>query len=534
MALVRMENEENWSWFLSGVVPLFPGLRARLTVIISDRQKGLQNVVTEHLSTAVHGHCCQHIADNITRKWSGYIKIFWKAARALTKPSFNSIMDKLAEDNKDCATYIRGIPVEKWARHAFPIRRWSHDTSNMSESINKAWLEARDLPAFDLLLWIWNWAMTTVYKRRTEKMTKSTRLTDYAYTYLEDERKRTGWYVVYPSNNRQASIQATTGFIRIVDLQERTCSCGDFQELLLPCRHAQQLCREICEGPRKEREYYVSECYTLDEYRETYQDSIPPIEPNIVEEDPTCKAPPRQKTAGRPKKQRIRHKVRPTKALHCSTCGRDGHNRRTCAHRPEAEPIDSVKSSESLEESENEEQEQEQEGEDGEDLPEFETLRETAELARRVQSQKAEAEAAREAKEERQAAEGLLDLMDVSGFTEGRERMNEAGPQLEPSLHQSSDSQSEDSQKETEEEARERRENDESLRRQEEEDEREDIERWQRLVMEQDPDEADLCHQMETSPNTLPRWSRSWRHIGGINTYILSPWQKRRGKKDVS
>ena len=158
-ALVNQENDENWSWFLSGVTPYLPGLMELHAIMISDRQKGLTTAVARVLPNTIHGHCCQHIADNISQHFSTKtvcVKLFWRAARAKTKPVFDTIMTRLAEEHLECAAYLKDIEVKSWARHAFPVRRWLHDISNISELMNNTWLKARELPAFNLLLSMWN------------------------------------------------------------------------------------------------------------------------------------------------------------------------------------------------------------------------------------------------------------------------------------------------------------------------------------------------------------------------------------------
>ena len=68
-------------------------------------------------------------------------------------------MVRLAEEHPECATYLKNIEIKSWARHTFPVRRWLHNTSNISKSINSTWLEYRKLPTFNLLISIWNWTM---------------------------------------------------------------------------------------------------------------------------------------------------------------------------------------------------------------------------------------------------------------------------------------------------------------------------------------------------------------------------------------
>ena len=111
-----------------------------------------------------------------------------------------------------------------------------------------------------------------------------------------------------------------------------------------------------------------------------------------------CKAPPRQKVPGRPKKARIRHKIRPTKPHYCSICGSSKHKRQSCAHRRDTE-----------EPERRPEEEPEEDFSSDSDMDEVERARIETE-AQRVQRivDAAEMEARNEdAEEERQAVEGV-------------------------------------------------------------------------------------------------------------------------------
>ena len=61
------------------------------------------------------------------------------------------------------------------------------------------------------------------------------------------------------------TVAAWTGARWVVDLREKKCFCGEFQERSMPCRHALVLIRE----QQRERETYVSKIYTIVEHRET-------------------------------------------------------------------------------------------------------------------------------------------------------------------------------------------------------------------------------------------------------------------------
>lgn len=68
-ALVPVENEVWWSWFCKNLVEAFEDDLLPLYVVISDRDKGLLNAVKSELPGADHAMCCQHIAENIHKRF---------------------------------------------------------------------------------------------------------------------------------------------------------------------------------------------------------------------------------------------------------------------------------------------------------------------------------------------------------------------------------------------------------------------------------------------------------------------------------
>ena len=335
-ALVPVEDEDNWTWFLEGVKPYLEGLNHPDAVNISDRQKGLTNAIQSAFPRTKYSHCCQHIAENIRARFggvkSGCVKLFWRAARAKTGIEFEEKLADIKRINEDCETYLRGIPARQWAFHAFPTPRYGYDTSNIVESVNSHCREGRDLPAFRLLVWIWSWLMDTFYKR-LHQWNKHPRLTDSTITYLDSQKNIRMAYNIQSSAVGIGSVTAYTGRQRIISLQKQYCSCGNFRERRVPCRHALHLCKE--QG--LDREDYISRIYSLEKYRATYQYSFPPLSSEGLSSDETCQAPFFRRLPGRPTTARQRAKP-DASSQQCSQCGEAGHNRRRC-NRPRRDII---------------------------------------------------------------------------------------------------------------------------------------------------------------------------------------------------
>ena len=165
--IVPTENIEHWTWFLAQFSECFAYLTEETDlVIISNRDKSIAQGVEVNLLQATHGHCCQHLADNIQHRYGlSCHELFWPIAYVSTRRVFLEALKKLQEVNVEAAQYFKKIPACFWATYAFSYPRYGHLTSNVVESINAQWLDARDLPIFHLLTQLWLKSMSKFYER---------------------------------------------------------------------------------------------------------------------------------------------------------------------------------------------------------------------------------------------------------------------------------------------------------------------------------------------------------------------------------
>jgi hypothetical protein len=104
--------------------------------------------------------CCLHILANYKKAgFAAVSSMFWAIARARTPQEFEYTMAKLEEVKPEAAAWLRATDVTKWAEAYFVGRRYSHDTSNIVESVNKALIKDRELPILQLLDAIWHRVM---------------------------------------------------------------------------------------------------------------------------------------------------------------------------------------------------------------------------------------------------------------------------------------------------------------------------------------------------------------------------------------
>jgi hypothetical protein len=154
-ALVPGENEAWWSWFCNHLVQAFDDALPPQYVIISDRKKGL---LDSRLPGAYHAMCCQHIAENIHKRFGkDYKARFWQIARASTRTTFDVAVQALQRDALEVEEYMSSIGYNTSAFACFPYPRFGHDTSNIVESTNSVWRDIRELPRLQLIHGMYQW-----------------------------------------------------------------------------------------------------------------------------------------------------------------------------------------------------------------------------------------------------------------------------------------------------------------------------------------------------------------------------------------
>lgn len=305
-AIVQSESKDSWLYFCQKLKEAIPETDANIA-IISDRDKGLQSALPEVFPSACYGHCCFHLSQNLSKKKgknkSEVVPIFWKICRTFSRVEMRKLMQDLKEYDQAAYDYLKDIDPRSYANSYFPIPRFGHLTSNMSESINGAWKNFRHLPVFSVVENIWKWLVSQQLTR--SGLHFATNLTNDAQRKLEKNIAASADYIV-EKRTETVDVIKTSGSEYQVDPFRRLCSCEEFQELQFPCRHA------VASLQSRDLDYsdFVHPSYLAERHRDSYFLDLPVLLfKNIKESNPNPRlinAPGPKKSAGRPKNKRIR------------------------------------------------------------------------------------------------------------------------------------------------------------------------------------------------------------------------------------
>ena len=142
LGIAESENVHTWKWFLSLVKTAFHVEDdGRGLVFLTDREKGLDEGLSELFPNAAHSFCVYHIEKNVKVRYKTTVEgLLFTAAKTPDANVFEKVMQRIDSIHHKAGKYIRKIDATKKARCHFPTRRFGHVTSNISESMNW-WLE---------------------------------------------------------------------------------------------------------------------------------------------------------------------------------------------------------------------------------------------------------------------------------------------------------------------------------------------------------------------------------------------------------
>lgn len=102
-----VKNFDHWSCFIDNLDTALGGLNRPSTVMMSDRQKGLNLAILRLLPQATEAYCAKHIERDVTGECGINVGgAFWAAVRAPSKASFDEKMEELRSKSDRCIILV--------------------------------------------------------------------------------------------------------------------------------------------------------------------------------------------------------------------------------------------------------------------------------------------------------------------------------------------------------------------------------------------------------------------------------------------
>ncbi|KAK9043653.1 hypothetical protein V6N11_071988 [Hibiscus sabdariffa] len=276
IAIVDVENDENWMWFVSELRKLL-GVNTenmpRLT-ILSERRRSIVDAVETYFPSAFHGFCLRYASENFrdTFKNTKLVNIFWNAVYALTAVEFESKIAEMVEISQDVIQWFQVFPPQLWAVAYFEGVRYGHFTLGVTELLYNWALECHELPIVQMMEHI-RLQLTSWFNNRREMGIRwASILVPSAEKRISEGIADAHCYQVLRANEVEFEIVSTEG-TTIVDIRSRVCSCRRWQLYGLPCAHAAAALISCGQNAH----LFAEPCFTVASYRETYSQMINPI-----------------------------------------------------------------------------------------------------------------------------------------------------------------------------------------------------------------------------------------------------------------
>ncbi|KAL3640142.1 hypothetical protein CASFOL_015110 [Castilleja foliolosa] len=330
----HVENDETWTWFLRNLERAYGSPDDLL--IISDGAKSISNAIERAFPRAKHGLCVVHIIRNLKSYGKDACKLFNQAANSCDPGVFAAKLKRLNNVSPGAYQHVLKLGPKRWARSCCDVRRYDFMTSNAAESFNNRIRWARSLPVTSVFEILRSISERWFYERNQAAMAREHELT-------EAVEKQLGEVIEKGANLTAEHVSAhmfkvKDGFNNhVVDMSENSCTCREFEIMLIPCKHAAAAARKM----GKTLHAYVDDYYRMTALREMWADIVMPLPNPSTWEIPDevsslkCIPPDNPRQAGRPKTSRQSAVPEGAsssrrKKQACKRCGSDQHNRAKC------------------------------------------------------------------------------------------------------------------------------------------------------------------------------------------------------------
>ena len=295
-SIVESENSSSWNWFIENINNEF-NLNTDETVIISDREKGILQAVSNILPCAKKSNCARHIAKNLKSQFRNkrLFDLFWTSVNTYSQANFLNLMNQIKVIDLDFYIRLEVIGFETWSNAFFPIPRYGKTTSNAVESMNAALKKFVELDITNLIVSINNYSMKIFNSRRLLEI-KDSILPNVSKSLIKSVAQGKLFNIAQSSENILLIDQNFT-----VKIADKNCNCGLTKDKGIPCSH-------LCAANhflKTDITDFISPYFYSTTYNQSYLTNINPLSSLTLITSP-LQPPTERRSRGRPKIKRIR------------------------------------------------------------------------------------------------------------------------------------------------------------------------------------------------------------------------------------
>ncbi|XP_062203799.1 uncharacterized protein LOC133906007 [Phragmites australis] len=333
------ESIDNWEWFINNLKKAVGEPNG--LVVSTDARKGITKGVNNVYPHVEHIECFRHLFKNFRKKFKGgdYERHMWPLGLSYTEEAYHKHWPFIAR-HANAVKFLAENHSLLWSRSKFSTySKVDYVNNNLSKSFNTWIKKYKMLNIVDLMDKIRELIMKKFDHRRglcekfdTEKIVipsvlkKLTALTRAIATYSGVRSSSILGEVRYRDSQGNPDRD-------VVNLHDKTCTCGKWQLIGIPCLHAIAFIVTI---RQYKMEDYVHEFYSIERFRKAYEGILypmtdksewPAIDPGFVLRPLLVRRQP-----GRPRADRIKGSDEPSsKRKHkCSRCDQLGHHYPKC------------------------------------------------------------------------------------------------------------------------------------------------------------------------------------------------------------
>lgn len=275
-AVVEKENTTAWRWFLKYLAEDIQMENGRNWTVMTDRQKGLSNVIDELFPESEHRFCVRHMYTNFFDKgFKGKTlkDLLWRAAKSTTVPDFRYWMEQIRQLNEAAYNWLMERHPSEWSKSHFRTHSKSDMLlNNLCEVFNKMLIDEREKFITAMLKDMQLGFMSRIEKRRSKMRLCGGRLCPRIKKRLAQIAEMSNECSLHFSGGPRWQVDYRSDSY-VVDLEERSCACRRWDLTGIPCTHAVAVIREC----RNDPEDYVANWYTVDTYLRCYDNILNPI-----------------------------------------------------------------------------------------------------------------------------------------------------------------------------------------------------------------------------------------------------------------